>query len=293
MSYKRGVRAGKACEGDLQTQARRLFRYLAEPGAFIRQVSTGDRQVWSAFSGANGFRRPQMQVSAELVAKLLDRSWLKGHADGSLSASQTGLNWYQSARQTSAGFDLRHRMVAEREIELPDGTKATARVNEGESPLSWLRNRRNSSGAALLSAVQFEAGERFRADFERARLMPKITADWSMPIGSRRSRRSGKPADPLDRSAAALAARQRVYDAIDAVGPDLTGILIELCCNLTGLENAERLLDLPQRSGKIVLQIALNHLARHYRLLGAPVRRSHGAMRHWGADDYRPSIDGE
>ena len=51
---------------------------------------------------------------------------------------------------------------------------------------------------------------------------------------------------------------------------------------------------LPQRSGKVVLLIALTMLARHYGLLSeaeglAPLRRR---IAQWGAEDYRPTIDG-
>ena len=52
----------------------------------------------------------------------------------------------------------------------------------------------------------------------------------------------------------------------------------------------------PQRSGKVILQIALQRLARHYGLLhDAPVAeaRRPTRVRHWGAEDYRPRADGE
>ena len=83
--------------------------------------------------------------------------------------------------------------------------------------------------------------------------------------------------------------------ALAAVGPELSGVLIDVCCHLKGLEVKERQAGWPQRSGKIVLRIALKSLARHYGLIrDADADQSRGArVRHWGGDGYRPEIDGE
>lgn len=90
-----------------------------------------------------------------------------------------------------------------------------------------------------------------------------------------------------------IAARERVRRALSSVGPDLAGVLIDVCCYLKGLEASEKASGWPQRSGKIILQIALRQLARHYGLLRetsaaptTPVR-----VRHWGTSDYRPAIN--
>lgn len=41
---------------------------------------------------------------------------------------------------------------------------------------------------------------------------------------------------------------------------------IDICCELKGLEEAEKSQCWPQRAGKVVLQLALTRLARHYGL---------------------------
>jgi len=169
-----------------------------------------------------------------------------------------------------------------------------AGLNPAESPLAWLRRRKDKDGAGLISQAQFDAGERLRADFWFAQMTPRVTMSWSTVSPVQRRRRSGlafrSDADMADSIAAA---RERVRRALSAVGPELAGILIDVCCYLKGLEQAERAAGWPQRSGKVVLQLALTRLARHYGI-GAPARAtgaSAGRVRHWGSDDYRPLFD--
>lgn len=86
----------------------------------------------------------------------------------------------------------------------------------------------------------------------------------------------------------AIAARRRYHDALDSVGPELASILAQVCCLSAGIEQAERVLDLPARSGRAVLGLALSALARHYGLAEA-VR--HDGITGWGLDGYRPSLN--
>ena len=89
-----------------------------------------------------------------------------------------------------------------------------------------------------------------------------------------------------------IAAKERVLRALMAVGPEVSGVLVDICCELKGLEEAEKENGWPQRAGKVVLQIALTRLARHYGLIAdqrqRPARRG---LRYWGSEDYRPTID--
>lgn len=154
--------------------------------------------------------------------------------------------------------------------------------NDAESPLSWLRSRRDGKGQPLISDVQYLAGERLRMDFERAMLARRTTTNWDM-AGT--GGRSGNGAAEL--SDAAIAARQRYMAALDAVGPELAGMLAQVCCLAAGLEQAERVMNLPQRSGKAVLGLALTALARHYGMLETP---RGGSLRNWGLAESRPGI---
>ncbi len=70
-------------------------------------------------------------------------------------------------------------------------------------------------------------------------------------------------------------------------------MLIDVCCHLKGLEEAERAAGWPARAGKVVLQLALTRLARHYGIGSATEAQAPraAAVRHWGSDDYRPLFE--
>ena len=155
------------------------------------------------------------------------------------------------------------RMLAERI--LPDDERGRVRrppsrsvtVNLAESPLSWLRAR------SLVSTRQLEAGEKLRRDWEQAGLGPKVTMDWATPARDKASRRAPPPLHPTVRQAAA---GRRVDAAMKAVGTGLTDLLWRLVCAGEGMSEAESALGWPRSSARVVLCIALDRLADHYRL---------------------------
>ena len=176
----------------------------------------------------------------------------------------------------------------------PAASRSGASVNPAESPLAWLRRRKDRDGEAMISQAQFDAGERLRSEFWFAQMTPRVTMNWSSLAPSQRRRRAGmtRPADG-DLQENIAACRERVRRALSAVGPELAGVLIDVCCHLKGLEEAERAAGWPQRAGKVVLQLALTRLARHYGIGRAAASGSPGAagVRHWGCDDYRPLFE--
>ncbi len=181
------------------------------------------------------------------------------------------------------------RVTGTREV---GGAQRPVIVNAAESPLGWLRSRKDRNGRKLIEDHQFEAGERLRADYWFAHMSPRVTANWSSLAPSDRARR-GAPSNPAALRDEVIAAKERVMRALAAVGPEVAGVLVDVCCELKGLEEAEKENGWPQRAGKVVLQIALTRLARHYGLLaaGAHDPRTRRKLRHWGSDDYRPTLD--
>ena len=168
-------------------------------------------------------------------------------------------------------------------------TTTACAAGEAMTALSWLRKRRDKSGRSLITEPQFNAGEKLAADYWQAQLLPRVTADWSAVAPASRMRRS-TPGTGVDMRDAVVAARKRVHAALDAVGPELAGILVDVCCHDVGLEAAGQAAGWPQRAAKVVLDLALTRLARHYGLI-VPERNAGSSLRHWGDADYRPTID--
>ncbi|MEO6607025.1 MAG: DUF6456 domain-containing protein [Aestuariivirga sp.] len=159
-----------------------------------------------------------------------------------------------------------------------------------ESPLTRLYLRKGDAGKTLIDAQQFAAGEKLRQDFERAHLSQRVTASYAESSGSggRHWQMSDNAIERLNDNA--IAARERLHRAFEAVGPELSGILYQVCCVAAGFEQAERILNLPQRSGKAILALGLTRLARHYGLIKHHKPRRKDVIAHWALDDYRPAI---
>jgi len=161
---------------------------------------------------------------------------------------------------------MQNRLLAERPLPR-DGTERrrpakrraarTVTVNLAESPLGWLRAR------GLVSARQYEAGEALRADWERAQLAPAVTMRWDSAARGKAARAAPEPAPPTVRQ---VAARRRFDAALEAVGAGLTDLLWRVVCAGEGMRDAERAFGWPARTGRVVLAIALDRLADHYRM---------------------------
>ena len=178
-------------------------------------------------------------------------------------------------------FRAQHMALAGRVINTRNGAQSVT-MDDAESPLAWLARRRGRDGRAMIAPHQLQAGERLRADFTRAHMMPRTTANWSSPISSGRRGEAGNRA--ADFSDVMIASRQRVNQALDAVGPEFSGLLVDLCCFLKGREEIERDRGWPARSAKIVLQLGLDRLARHYGYMAQAKGRSDAPIRTWLAE---------
>jgi hypothetical protein len=130
-------------------------------------------------------------------------------------------------------------------------------VNIAESPLGWLRAR------AMITARQFEAGERLRADYERASIGPSVTMRWDAAPTAKGRRSAPEASDP---TTAQIGAKRRFDDALSALGPGLNDIAWRVICAGEPLPGAEKALGWPNRAGRIVLTLALDRLADGYGL---------------------------
>jgi hypothetical protein len=152
------------------------------------------------------------------------------------------------------------RKLVEREL-TPEGPKRgpgvaprrrSVTVNLAESPLGWLHAHGH------LDDRLFAAGETLRLDYERAQLAAVVTMRWD-PV---RIRGLASLA-PTERQ---IAARQRFDGAIAAAGKGLADILWRVVCACETVPAAEKALEWPARSGKLVLRLALDRVADFYRV---------------------------
>ncbi len=260
---------------EAEKDARRLRKLLAAiaaaGSAFLEPAGTGTTLLLR-IPGQRTLKCPRS--SLEEMAR---SGWIRrDHRAGQAVVSVTDDGRSHLARHRKGGdFSGQHR-------DMGAGGQDGAAVNFSESPLTRLA--RNRGGKAIIDTAQLAAGERLRSDFEHAHLRQRVTASWDAThmAGNNNGRADNTPmADRV------VDARKRYHAAIDAVGPELSGVLVDVCCFLKGLEQVEMERQWPRRSAKLMLSAALNALDRHY---NPPARVGRGASRHWGADDYRPRL---
>lgn len=261
----------------------RLLGVLARQSGAVRMVPSAGAMPSEVEGGV------VCPVSPGVLA-LAEQAGLVAAEAGRHRILPAGIAWLKRRLSGGDGFLDQHRELGLREIG-ECGERRRLLVNIRESPLAWLRQRVDKSGRPILSDAQFEAGERLRSDFHQAGLSPRVTASWDGLAATARSRR-GMPSAAAGLRDSVAAAQQRVHRALEAVGPELAGVLLDVCCHLKGLEVSEAERGWPQRSGKVVLLLALSGLARHYGLLVAERASSHaGRMTHWGDASYRPTLE--
>ncbi|WP_353642162.1 DUF6456 domain-containing protein [Mesorhizobium sp. WSM2239] len=254
----------------------RILGFLARGPVTVRPAANAGRVLLTA--GERG----AIAVDAALLAAMAkDGVLIRQGARLSLAPERAtaGAGGVETSR-----FQDQHRELEIMQVET-GGEPGLALINLAESPLGQLIRRRGADGRPFLTQAEFAAGERLRSDYTRGRIMPRLGANWEASVASGTRAQGGGLAELTD---AALAARQRVDAAIAAVGPELSGVLIDVCCFLKGLELVERERGWPVRSAKIVLKTALGVLSRHYN--PATGRTARQRPLHWGSEDYRPKM---
>jgi len=257
-----------------------ILALCGEPTAYLEQRDDG-RYALNRSANVRA-----QSLSAATLRRFAAQGLLEEEAPGRFVAAPSARAWLKRRVSSQDGFRAQHSDLIET-CEAGDRGR-TVLVNLDESPVASLARRPAKNGEPWLSAELATAAERLRRDFEIGQLQPRVTANWSASVND--GRRTGDGAGLKDLTDMALAARLRVDRAVRAVGPDLSGVLVDICCFLKGLETVERERQWPARSAKLVLRLALASLARHYGLAAATSGKPSAGLRHWGDEDYRPEI---
>ncbi|MCX5512161.1 hypothetical protein C3941_08825 [Kaistia algarum] len=232
----------------------RLIRRLAAGNGYL--LVEGD--MIRLLVGANS---EPVVVDPAVFRRVRASGALREISEGRWELSRPGLALARRLAAVDGDFRRQHQSRSHQRI--GDGVKAQwVAVDLGESPLAWLRSRKGRDGEPMIADASFQAGERLRSDFTRGQMMPSVTSNWS--LASPANHRSGSAGGKGELTDAALAARIRVERALTALGPELSGTVVDFCCFLKGIETIERERNWPKRSARLVLQLGLSALARHY-----------------------------
>jgi len=260
------------------THALSLRKHLLR---LVRQLSRGDCTVEEAEGGQLRLTGAEERLYPEATVTEACSRGLARLSGKSIAASHEAAAFLRRALvEGEEAFVEQHgEMVTA--TETVEGDRQPVRRNLAESPLGAIARLKDRDGRAFLPAEALEAGERLLSDFTRGQLQPRVTASWEPRLSTRGRGGAGGQAEIAD---SAMAARSRFSQAMDAMGPELSGVAVDVCCFSKGLELVERERQWPARSAKLMLRTALLALARHYAPPVTKGRRSH----HWGAEGYRP-----
>lgn len=280
-------KAAQMTEAGMTRALRRLLEALAEDRACAAASDLDDDTI-VVRAPRNGVTIVRARLPAAAGEAALSRGLAAFDASRRLRLTEAGRAFLRRmASNGDAALDGFRAQHGEFEKRAPEKGARPVLVNEAESPLAWLARRKGADGRPFLAPAQFEAGERFRRDVEQAQILQRVTANWEAAIAaSRRGSDAGVAVTDI-----AMDARRRLAGAYEAVGPDLAGLLTDVCGYLKRLELVESERGWPARSGKVVLKIALDRLARHYGIgdeATGPARAKRTL--HWGAEDYRPTL---
>lgn len=253
----------------IDQEARRILRRLCEPGAVLAAARDMPTAV-VVRQGQAGDQLRTTSVDREIAQAMALKDWIAcTDPDARVARYFITATGRAALRRLTAqdenragGFGDKPRSAADDMgwdiVTLDHDHRGPMRYHVTESPLIGLARRRDRDGALFLSRDLVTTGERLREDFELVQLATGDATGWDQAaIGQ-------LPVLRADAAPAAKAAYDRVRAALADLGPGLGDVVLRCCCLLEGLDQTEKTMGWSARSGKIVLRIALDRLARHY-----------------------------
>ena len=192
-------RAKKPPGADAATLA--ALSQLARKGAYAAPMDAppGASGAFGVFRSGDTSSPAVAVLPADTVAHLCRRAWLAADAQtGRYRLTPAGIGELRRAKSAPAGSAKTHTAPPARQAKRAAKRQLAAERPAQESPLVWLRRRKDKDGQPLITEPQFNAGERLAADFWHAQMSPRVTANWSAvgrrpthaAVGTRRRRRS-------------------------------------------------------------------------------------------------------
>ncbi|PCI04319.1 MAG: hypothetical protein COB78_08340 [Hyphomicrobiales bacterium] len=264
-------------------QQARFLKLLMKASEGGLPVEIGSSKITMLFKG-RGFSFPKAIYIQGLMGETIEEN------GGYLEITDVGLVVARQLLYPDIEFEtpLQNRgNAAISAVTEPASKLRNVVLNLSESPLMRLYSRKDKDGKSYINSEELAAGEKLRSDFEKANLLPSVSVSWDGNIAGKSSSRAGNHQAEL--SDFAIDKRKYVERAIERLGPELSGIALDICCFLKGLELVERERRWPPRSAKLMLKTALSVLARHYGF-SQNTGRAPGKIEHWGGDNYRPEI---
>jgi hypothetical protein len=227
----------------------RARRLLERPGAWLATEGGG----YALRLGPDRRARVNLTLSEAEFRALVERPGLRGRAEGGWTMRPASPDKDGPAPGRPGVIEGCRTLVQ------ADGRLVAQPANLGESPVAWLARRKDASGRPWLTPAEAAAGERLRADAERAATGSSLTMRWdALPRAAAGTAARVEPSDRV------LSAARRVENALIAVGPRLRPIVSRICVHGDSLKLAETGLGLRRRQGKTLLKQGLQALAEHY-----------------------------
>lgn len=259
-------------EATLHQEAARVLRRLCESGSLLVVAANMDKAVIVRTRDGEEPLRTGI-VDKEVAEAMALKGWLRCGQAGRIAryaitatGRETLSRLLAEAENKALGFADAQAVFNRPEGEATEDKKDSEtdrsrrkRYSMAESPLLVLARRKDREGAPFLSDDLVRAGERLREDFELAQMEPRGNQSWDSYL----TEEGGDIPLPSSNTP-----RGRVAGALRDLGPGLGDVVLRCCCNLEGLEQAEKRMGWSARSAKVVLRIALQRLHRHYRQLG-------------------------
>lgn len=250
-----------------------ILSKMSETGAVLA-IAPGLEKGVILSDPSFGAEQTNLSVDRKLAEAMALNDWITCQKPGKISRyvitpeGRSALQASFAKQENKARIKKEDQADLKPEPALPSPSGAQVRFHRHENPLTVLARRSDKDGKPFLTRELVRAGERLREDFELAHFSPEISMErkeWSEATGITQS--------PELKKEGVNAARQRLDDALSSLGEGLADVALRCCCHLEGMEATEKRMGWPARSGKVVLRIALTHLAQHYR--SAPNESTH------------------